>query len=592
MLTPENQTDILSRYFSKKMTARSIARELGINRKSVMRVIDRRSVVLGIHSAKRASRLDAFKDDVVRLLKEDPETTVMVIQQRLRSLGYDGGYTILREWVKASRLKSRPRAEAFFKMTFAIGEAAQVDWGEFKDVFGDGVQIHCFVMVLCHSRLIYIEFTRSEKFEEFIRCHENAIRYFENRVPIEGWYDNLPTAVSERMGKLTRFNARFLAYAGHHHLKPFACNLARGNEKGRVEDGVKYIRMNFWHNRKFKDFSDLCAQATEWRDETANLREHRATRKIPRLVFEHEEKEHLQKANPAPYDTDEVFSEKIRPDFHIIYETNQYSVPWTLVGCVTTVRIDAHEIRVYYLDHFVTKHERCYVKHQKPFTKPEHEQGLKEIKPQGKNAHIHWQIETLESYGPPLQEYLKCLRHSHRSLRLEVSRLLALGTIYGEKVLAETVASLLKRGTIGTEQVELALKHREKSEGGVTRPAPMNLHDERLARIPSRIDLRQYDQLILKSLERSGESTPPAISNPDPQEKRKNGNPDQPDTAEPCCESSPENSSTPPGSYPLKQHGDPTGCDAPAGGLDPVETQVLAGPAHAGLAAPEASGTT
>ena len=185
MLSPEIQTEILSRHFSKKMTVRAIARELGLNRKSVDRVIDRRSVVLGVKSSVRASRLDSFKNDVLKLLKEDPETTAMVVLQRIRSRGYDGGYTILREWIKAQRLGSRPRPEAFFKMTFPAGEAAQVDWGEFKDVFGDGVQIHCFVMVLCYSRLLYIEFTRSEKFEEFIRCHENALRYFEDRVPIE-----------------------------------------------------------------------------------------------------------------------------------------------------------------------------------------------------------------------------------------------------------------------------------------------------------------------------------------------------------------------------------------------------------------------
>lgn len=523
MLSPEVQTKILSLYFSEKKKVRAIARELGINRKSVERVVNRRSVALGISSGPRSSRLDQFKDRVVTLLKEDSETTVMVVMQRIRDEGYDGGYTILREWIKAQRLRLKPQKEAFFKMDFALGQAAQVDWGEFLDVFGDGVQIHCFVMVLCYSRLIYIEFTRSERFEEFIRCHENAIRYFEDLVPIECWYDNLPTAVSERMGRLTRFNARFLAYAGHHHIQPHACNVARGNEKGRVEDGVKYVRLNFWHNRKFKDFADLCAQAAEWRDQTANLREHRTTRKIPRLVFDHEEKAHLQKANPAPYETDEVFSEEIRPDFHIIYETNQYSVPWTLVGCVATVRIDGAEIRVYYRDRFVTKHERCYLKHQKPFTNPEHEQGLKEIKPQGKNAHIHWQIETLESYGPSLKQYLQCLKHSHRSLRQEVSRLLALGTVYGEKVLADTVDSLLKRGTIGTEQIELALKRREKSETEATRPAPMNLKNERLARIPSRIDLRQYDQLCLRSREGLSESGSPASITPDSQEKNEDG---------------------------------------------------------------------
>ena len=522
MLNPETQTEILFLFYSKQKKIRAIARELKINRKSVERVIERRSVTLQVAQSNRSSLLDSFKERITALLKQDPDTTAKVILQRIRDEDYEGGYATLANWIRKYRLSLRPSKEAFFKMDFALGQAAQVDWGEFMDVFGDGVKIHCFVMVLCYSRLIYIEFTRSERFEEFIRCHENAIQYFDGLIPGEFWYDNLPTAVSERMGKLTKFNARFFAYAGHHHIKPYACNVGKGNEKGRVEDGVKYIRMNFWHNRKFKDFWDLCAQAKEWRDETANLREHRTTSKIPRLVFEHEEKAHLQKANPTPYDTDEIFSEKIRPDFHIIYETNQYSVPWTLVACVATVRVDANEFRVYYRDHFVTKHERCYLKHQKPFTKPEHEEGLLKLKPQGKNAHIHWQIRTLESYGPSLKQYLKCLRHSHRSLKHEVSRLLALGTIYGETVLAEAIDILLKRGTIGAEQVELALSRQEKKETQL-RPAPMSLQDERLARIPSRIDLRQYDQLIMNSREHLIESNAPAISTEDSKEKNEDG---------------------------------------------------------------------
>jgi hypothetical protein len=112
----------------------------------------------------------------------------------------------------------------------------------------------------------------------------------------------------------------------------------------------------------------------------------------------------------------------------------------------------------------------------------------------------------LESYGDSLVQYLKCLRHSHRSLRQEVSRLLALGTVYGERVLAETVEALLKRGAIGIDQVELALKRREGHEKEQPlRPAPMNLQDGRLARIPARTDLRLYDRRLLDSRKRTGE---------------------------------------------------------------------------------------
>jgi transposase len=513
MLSPEQQTEILSLHFSKKMKVRAIARQLGINRKSVQRVVDRRSVTLGIQVTARSSRLDDFKAQIEKLLVADPSIPAVVCLQRIRDQGYDGGYTILREWLKARRPLQGPRSEAFFKIDFLVGQAAQVDWGEFGDVFGDGIKYHCFVMVLCYSRLLYIEFTRSEKFEDFIRCHENAFHYFEDRIPEVCWYDNLPAAVTERMGSLIRFNARFLAYAGHHHFAPHACNKARGNEKGRVEDGVKYIRYNFWPGRAFRDFADLCTQASLWRDQTANLREHRATRKIPRLLFEGEERERLREKNPATYETDEVFSEEIRPDYHIAYETNQYSVPCTLVGSVVTVRIDAEWVRIYYRENFVTKHQRCYLKHQKPFTQPKHEEGLLATKPQGKNAHQTWQIQVLESYGPELKRYLGCLPHSQRSLRAELSRLLALGTVYGVSALKTAVGDLLKRGSIGSDQVELALKRGISGTPAATalQPAPMNFPegDPRLTRIPPRIDLRQYDQLILNRLERSAASLDP-----------------------------------------------------------------------------------
>jgi hypothetical protein len=333
--------------------------------------------------------------------------------------------------------------------------------GEFGDVFGDGGKIHCFVMVLSYSRLLYIEFTRREKFEDLIRCHENAIRYFDGLVPTECWYDNMPTVVSKRVKRDVQFNPKFLNYAGHHHFRPYACNLARGNEKGRVENGVKFIRSNFWHNRKFKNFEDLCVQAASWRDQTANLREHGATRKIPKLLFEHDEKSKLRKANPVPYETNEVLLKSVPPSFHVTYETNLYSVPWTLVGCPVTLHVDTNEIRIYFQDGLVARHTRSYLKHQKPFTMPEHEEGLTTIKPQGKVARFESQIAQLETYGPSLKQYLQCLRHSQRSLRREVSRLLGLGEVHGRNVLVETVDSLLKSGTIGVDQIEQAIKHRE-----------------------------------------------------------------------------------------------------------------------------------
>ena len=394
MLSPEVQTEILSLHFVQKMKVRAIAKKLSLNRKSVNRVIERHGVAIERSTAERRSILEPYLAGIKSTLDKDASVPAKAIFQSLRRQKYTGGYTIVKDLIrkiKADLTQTRNK-EAFFKIDFPAGACAQVDWGEFGDVFGDGVKIHCFVMVLAYSRMIYVEFTRSEKFEEFLRCHENAFCYFGGLVPEAAWYDNLATAVTERMGGLVRFNARFLAYAGHQHFSPHACNVRRGNEKGRVESGVKLIRSNFWPTREFADFKDLCSQAADWRDNVANYRVHEATKQIPKLVFEAEEKNRLMNCNDELYETDEIFSKEVRPDFHLIFETNQYSVPWTLVGLVVTVNVDADLLKVFYNGQFITRHERSYLKHQKPFTKPEHEEGLKELKPQGKNP--AYQVEV------------------------------------------------------------------------------------------------------------------------------------------------------------------------------------------------------
>lgn len=492
MLSPEIQADILSRYFVRHEGVRKIARECGVTRKTVRALIERRSVLLTRRTGQKTSILDPFKPKVLEFLRRDCHIPVRTIMQHLRKDGYMGGYTILRDWVSLQRANVRRPREAFLSLEFSPGECAQVDWGEFGDVFHDGSKIHCFVMVLCFSRLLYVEFTRSEKFEEFIRCHENAFRYFGGRVPKECWYDNLASAVTDRMGSIIRFNARFMAYMGHHGIRPHACNPARGNEKGRVEDGVKYIRGSFWAGRNFTDFDDICNQSWEWLDNFANYREHRATRKIPALHFEREEKAALSPMNPDKFDTDEVFSRVVPPNYLIHYDTNRYSVPWTLVGMTITVRVSDRRIRIFYNEQFITEHDRSFKKHQK-FVKVEHERGLLERKP-GLSREGH-QIAAVKNIGPALKSYLTHLRSGQRSVRYEVSRILALATIYGEPEVNNAAEELLKGGVIGVDNLELLLKSRHKP----LNPSPISFQNQRLNRTVQSVDLRRYDALLFNN---------------------------------------------------------------------------------------------
>ncbi len=492
LLAAEVQAEILTLYFSEKRSIRSIARQMGVDRKTVKRLVRRRKVEMTPKIGCRRSILEPYKGGIRDYLLKDPKITATAILNYLREQGYTGGISVVKDFVLYERGRLyRPR-EAFLRLEFAPGEAAQVDWGEFGNVFGDGVKIHCFAMVLCHSRYMYLEFTRSEKFEEFIRCHENAFKFF-GGVPRECWYDNLTSAVQDRVGPLIRFNARFMSYMGHHGIRPQACNVARGNEKGRVEGLIKYIRMNFWSGRVFGDFEELTKQGIVWRNQVANQREHRSTRRVVKLFFESAEKAALMPMNSTPYDTDEVFSRSVGPDFHVQYETNRYSVPWTLVGMAVTVRVNHQSVKIYYNEKFITTHPRSYLKNH-VFTVEGHKAGLLERKPGA--ARETWQISYVKGLGPKMGEYVELVRQGPRSLKHELSKLVALATVYGADAVHEACAECLAGGIIGVDAVELYLKRRHHPARADLKPELIQFTNERLNRVVPAVDLRRYDALL------------------------------------------------------------------------------------------------
>lgn len=491
MLDAETQSRILNLYFNEKKSIRYIAKLVGVDRKSVKRIITRRSIQLEALRKRRPGLLDDYHDQIKELLIKDPTMAASTILHRLRDKGYIGGYTILRNYVRELKTKASPRLkEAFLRLEFAPGECAQVDWGEFGDPFKDGIKVHCFVMVLCYSRMTYVEFTRSERFEDFIRCHENAFNYF-GGVPKECWYDNLATAVQDRHGSLVKFNPRFFAYMGHHHINPHACNPARGNEKGRVEVGIKFIRSHFWSGRSFKDYDDLCMQSILWRDQYLNLREHRSTRRVIKNQFESEERKVLRLMNELKFDTDEILSRVIGPDFHITFESNKYSVPWTLVSLPVTMRINARTIKIYYQEKCVAGHERSYLKN-KIFTNPKHQEGLLTKKP-GAQSQDKDRITAVVKLGDGVRQYYESLRASSRSLRMEVNRLLALSTIYGVNNLNQACFELLKDGIIGINNLERYLRVEQVQ---TKNPEPLKFAKEKLNRVVPWVNLQTYDELL------------------------------------------------------------------------------------------------
>jgi transposase len=486
MLPAATQAEILRLSFAEHWSITRIAHHVGVNWKSVRKVLQRRSVAL-VRARPRArpTLLTPFTAQLQTLLAQDPERSAVNCLQHLRPAGYRGGITTLRGHL--ARIRPAPAREAFVALTFAPAERVQIDWAEFGDVFGIGRAVHAFLLVCCYSRLLTVEFTFSQTLEAFLRCHEHAFA-FVGGYGREAQYDNLATAVAERRGRLVRWNPRFLAYAGHCGFKPVACTPGRGNEKGRVEDSVKYLRANFWPGRTFRDLADLNAQAQAWRDTVANAREHRATRKVPSLLVT-EERPHLLPLR-EPYDTDEVRSVVVTPTCRVAFDSNRYSVPWRLVEKTLTLRADAATVTVWYGAHRVARHARDWGRDHEVVC-PAHAEGLLAQKP---GARGQWQVQAVEQLGPHARQYLGLIRAGTRSLRAELEHLLLLTTLYGPRPVEAALGACLAQASVGSAHVAqwLQLQH-----PGPAAPPPLTLGDPRLTVPPVRPNLARYDALLL-----------------------------------------------------------------------------------------------
>jgi len=501
MLPAATQAEILRLAYAEHWALSQIARHLGVQRASVRKVVRRRSVALTRAPARpRTTVLTPFVARTQTLLVQEPTRSAVNVLQILRAEGYRGGISALRALVR--RLRPGPTREAFVPLTFGVAEVAQVDWGEFGDVFRIGRAVHAFVLVLAYSRLLTVVFSFSQTLEAFLRCHEEAW-VFVGGCTRDVWYDNAPTVVAERRGRLVRFHPRFLAYAGHHGFRPVACAVGAPQAKGRVEDAIKYLRTNFWPGRTFRDLADLNAQAQAWRDSVANQREHRVTRKIPSLHVA-EERPHLLPLH-APYDTDEVRSVVVRPSCRVPFDGNRYSVPWRLVGRPLTLRADAETVSCWYDTHPVARHVRCWQRGI-DVVNPAHTAGLLATKP---GASPHWQVQAVEQLGPAARQYLTLIRAGTRSLRAELEHLLLLATVYGPHPVEAALAACLAQAIVGSHHVEQWL---QLQAAPPVAPPPLTLSDPRLTVPPGRPNLQRYDVLLFDA---DPETDPPEATDDD-----------------------------------------------------------------------------
>src|SRR5437764_3270222 len=404
------------------LTIAQTARSLGLHPQTVATWLKRPRFERR-RSRPRGSILDAFKSRITRLLDTHPYSAQQILQ-RLREEGYDGGITILRDYVRRIRPPKRP---VYLKLHFSPGECAQVDWGAYRTVAADNTlrRLSFFVMVLAFSRRMYVEFTVSQTMEHFLACHEHAFAAF-GGVPSKIMVDNLKSAVLQRLaGAAPVFNPRYLDFAHHHGFTIAPCNVGRGNEKGRVESGVGYVKKNFLHGIELTDLSTIQAAAQVWLDTIANLRIHGETHQRPIDLFE-QECSHFRPLNPDPYDLAHTSTSIASSQFRITLDTNQYSVPASYAHRRVTVKAYPDRVCIYFDNQLIARHPRCYGRHQ-DIEEPDHAKALVAQRRRAREQRLMMHFLAL---SPDAAAYYDGLEQRRLNARHHVRKILALAEIY------------------------------------------------------------------------------------------------------------------------------------------------------------------
>src|SRR5271156_755195 len=228
-----NVAEVLRLGLVEGVSVRQIARQLQVSRKTVRKILGRHHAPAK-PSTPRGSLLDPYEKAIHALLDDTPEMLAPAVLERLRPLGYTGGVTILRARLRS--LRQHGQREAFLTLHFEPGSAVQIDWADFGFALpGVARRVSAFVAVLCYSRYLYIEFTLSQSMGTFLRCMDRCLKFFGGST-VADIFDNMKTVVLSHTTIATVFNPRFLEYARvRGGFAVVACNVRRGNEKGRVE---------------------------------------------------------------------------------------------------------------------------------------------------------------------------------------------------------------------------------------------------------------------------------------------------------------------------------------------------------------------
>jgi len=351
-----------------------IARQLQLDRKTVRGILDEAAW----QPYTRAGRSDTLLGEHARFLHaRAPEVqySARILFQELRQAhGYRGSYETVKRFVRPLRTAEQAAERATVRFETPPGQQSQIDWGQARIHFRyRPIILHVFILTLGYSRRSFHEPCVGETLSQFLDAHERAFDYFGGHT-LEHLYDRPRTVCQPAGDGRVVWNATFKQFADYWGFEPHLCRAYRAQTKGKVESGVKYFKGNFLPGRSFVDDQDLREQIGQWQAEIADVRIHGTTHERPADRFAREQSALIATASQPGFRLEASQPRRVADDYLVSFETNRYSVPFTLIGQTVEVARRGGRLHITHRGGLVAEHDELAGKYQLR-VRPEHGPG-------------------------------------------------------------------------------------------------------------------------------------------------------------------------------------------------------------------------
>lgn len=414
---------------TQKLSFRQIAETLGIPREKCSKLY------CGIHHGHltRPKLLDDYRHLIAQWYHDCATLKAVQVFDRLKQRQVAVSYPTVSLYTREFRKK---KTKCYWPLEFLPGEEAQVDWFFFNHpLLG---KLCGFAMVLSFSRFLFSRFFPRSSFEFFIEGHLLAFDYFKG-LPRALRYDNLKSVVLKRT-PLT-FNPAFSDFARFYGFEIRLCNVAAGNEKGRVERVIRTMRERFCDENRHQHSLDSLNQSLALWVEEKNQTIHRSTNKTPKQLMP---EENLRQLPSAPWHNRVILAPKKPSKTGLItFDTNHYSVPDYLVAEFLSIHASPTRVEIYSAKgRKVAGHPRCFGRNQ-TLINPAH-RSINRLSSQAKEERIYNLIKNLD---PAAAAFLARNEQTGDSAFCAAHYIFTALQIYGRQTVLSALREVVKANT-------------------------------------------------------------------------------------------------------------------------------------------------